>query len=412
MSSPQSDEGQHEQNGDLEHKISAEDAQRRRSRWAAAVESFSPIWYALVMNTGILSIIMQKLPYQFGGLGVLSTILFVFTIVQFILYTIVHLARLIIFPRSVYIQTSTNGEEACLWGCANIGLLTITAQLALTASTSKWGYHDFSMVAYVFWWLSTAFMVTCAMVVYISLIKMKHAQEFTLTAAIFIPAVGTTTDALVGALVCTYASDLSAALAVPIIIVGWMLLGFGLFVALCVYVIFLHSLWTKGMWLPHAKLPGLFLFVGPLGQSSGAIQMLASAAMKNFPNYHRGQFLEQTSTTPISAVSEVLGLMFLGFDLFWFMFALFFVLEAAFKRKLSWSMTWWSTIFPVATLNVALLNLSLQLDSSAFRVLTTGLLLILLIDYFTCWIFTLRGIWKGTVLDGREQLAQLARKTD
>ena len=144
---------------------------------------------------------------------------------QIVLYTIIQIARLILFPGSVYRQTSSDGEQACLWGCGAIGLLTITAQIALTASTAQWGYHDFSVVAYVFWWTATAIMVTCAMVVYISLIKTQHVADLSLTCAIFIPAVGTTTDALVGALVCTYSSDLSARLAVPIIVVSWVLLG-------------------------------------------------------------------------------------------------------------------------------------------------------------------------------------------
>lgn len=149
--------------------------------------------------------------------------MFLFGLVQLVLYTLVHIARLIFFPRSAYHQT--DAETACLWGCGAIALLTITGQVAVTASTAKWGYHDFSIVAYVMWWTATAIMVTCAMVVYIALIKMKLTAELKLTSAIFIPAVGTTTNALIGAIVCTYSSDLSARLAVPIIIVGWMLLG-------------------------------------------------------------------------------------------------------------------------------------------------------------------------------------------
>lgn len=166
------------------------------------------------------------------------------------------------------------------------------------------------------------------------------------------------------------------------------------------------------MYLPGAKYPGLFLLVGPMGQSAGAIQMLASAAMKNFGHYNKGQFLTQQSTMPISAVTEVLALMFIGFDIFWLVFAIYFVIEGAFQRKLTFTMTWWSSIFPVATLNVALLSLSEELNSPAFRVLTTGLLLILLVDYFVCWGFTIWGIWNGTILDGREQLAEMASKTE
>ena len=166
------------------------------------------------------------------------------------------------------------------------------------------------------------------------------------------------------------------------------------------------------MWLPGAKYPGLFLFVGPMGQSASAIQNLGTAVTKNFPAYNRGTFLTQEAASPISAISTMLGLMFIGFDLFWLLFALYFLIEGAVQKKLSFTMTWWSTIFPVATLAVAWLTLGIDLDSPTFRVLSTGLFLILLIDYFICWGFTVRGIWNGSILDGRELLAQMAKKSE
>ena len=149
-----------------------------------------------------------------------------------------------------------------------------------------------------------------------------------------------------------------------------------------------------------------------MGQASGAIQELGNAASKNFGQYNQGTFLTQQATSPIASISVVLALMFVGFDLFWLMFALYFIVDGAAQRKLSFTMTWWSTIFPVATLNIALLNLSIEMDSPAFRVLTTGMLLILLIDYFICWGFTFWGIWEGRILNGREELAELAKKSN
>ena len=45
--------------------------------------------------------------------------------------------------------------------------------------------------------------------------------------------------------------------------------------------------------------------------------------------------------------------------------------------------------------------LSIELDSPTFRVLSTGLLIILQLDYFCCWGFTIRDVYAGKLLDGR-----------
>ena len=46
----------------------------------------------------------------------------------------------------------------------------------------------------------------------------------------------------------------------------------------------------------------------------------------------------------------------------------------------------------------AFLQLSVSMDSPTFRVLTTGFLLLLLVDYFINWFFTLYGIFTSDLL--------------
>lgn len=63
------------------------------------------------------------------------------------------------------------------------------------------------------------------------------------------------------------------------------------------------------------------------------------------------------------------------------MVAVVALLESATKGEQQWSMTWWSTVFPLGTMNTALLVFANEMDSPAWRVLTAGLLIILVIDY-------------------------------
>lgn len=288
--------------------------------------------------------------------------------------------------------------------------MTLTGGTAIIVSNAGWGGHAFTLVAYVMWWICTASIVTCAIVVYIFLVKNHTASELKLTVTMFIPAVGTVTDAVVGGLVASQAADLSPQLAIPMILVSYIVLGLGLFIAIYVYFVFLYAMMSNGIYQPPAKYPGLMLLVGPMGQCAAAVQLLATAAEKTFGSYDHGQFLSDGVAMPIQVFSVVLALMFMGFDLFWLMFALYLIIEGLARRRIPFTMAWWSTIFPVATLDTTFIALSKALDSSAFRVLAAGLLIILVIDYSVCWVFTIWGVFEGRILDGREQLADMVSK--
>ncbi|KAI9709836.1 MAG: hypothetical protein M1828_002353 [Chrysothrix sp. TS-e1954] len=364
-------------------------------------ETFSPIWFTLSMNTGILSILLHQLPYNAQWMRDCSSILFVFNLLLFTFFTIVHIIRLIRFPRSA-LQQANDAEGASFWACAPIALLTIVAQLGLTASQASWGSHAFTVVAYVFWWFAQGWVFCMAPLVYLFLAKTAQFQDKPLSPAIILPAVGVSTASVVGATVANFSHDMSARLAVPLVIWGYMLNGIGAFLAFFVYALFLQRMFVKGIPEP-AKIPSLMLLVGPMGQAAGALMQLGTVAEKDFGSYQRGKFLQLMSGDSLSAASVMLALMFVGLDIFFVIFALYPMLEATWKRQLSFSMVWWSTIFPNATLNLAFIELSVVMDSPTFRVLAVGLFLILLIDYFCCWAFTIRGILRGNILDGRQE---------
>lgn len=92
--------------------------------------------------------------------------------------------------------------------------------------------------------------------------------------------------------------------------------------------------------------------VGPFGQTSAAMQTLATAALTkmDFAGYHKGTFLQASAASGVSSASIVFALLLLGHDIFWLICCLFGVLEGVFRRQLSYNLTWWATIFPVGKL--------------------------------------------------------------
>ena len=215
--------------------------------------------YTVSMNTGILSILMHELPYHSHWIRICSTIMFIFNIVLFSSFTLIQISRITRFPQSV-LREANDAEGASFWACAPIALLTIVAQIGLTVSDATWGSHAFTIVAYVLWWFAQALQFAMAPIVYMFLAKTTQFKEKPLTPAILLPAVGVSTAAVVGATLAIYSHDMSARMAVPIIVWGYMLTGIGALLALLVYALFLQRVFVTGLPEP-AKIPVLFILV-------------------------------------------------------------------------------------------------------------------------------------------------------
>lgn len=250
------------------------------------------------------------------------------------------------------------------------------------------------------WWVGTAVMCVVAMTVIIVVAKTDIVSTDTLSPALVLPFVGTATDAVVGALLVNYSIGVNARLAVPVIVVSYILAGIGFFAAMMIYAAYFVRLMNKGL-PPPAQSPTLVLLVGPCGQSAAAAQFLGRASNTYFGTYAKGTFLQASAGATLAAVGVLFGLMFVGLGLLFMVFSIYVIVEAAFKRQHKYSLVWWSTIFPIATVNTAFIAFATDLDSPTFRVLSTIFLLLLLIDYFINLAFTLRDILLGKLLNGK-----------
>ena len=383
------------------------------------------------MDTGILSIALHQLPYRFRGLGILSTIMFVLNLVLYILFITMYLLRWFYYPSQTLEHTVEDAEELALLATPAISYLTLIAQVALTCS-QQWGY-GFTIVAYVLWWIGLVWILAVCTNLYINMIKRPSGRlvDRWLPTAVFVPIVGMMTAATVGGLIINNARDVSPGLAVPVIIVGFFVLGYGMLLALVVYSIYTHRLLTAG-WPPPEKIPGMILTVrppplfttssyhlflslhpfltslqiGPCGQAASAIQLLGLAADQHhfFASYNHGIFLTGSPvSTSLHTACILLALLLLGFATFWILVAYYAILEDMLRKRTHPSLAWWSTIFPVASVATAFETLAEELDSDAFRVLATGLIIFLFVIYFVDAAFTLPMTLSGRLLGIRRR---------
>ncbi|UPX11034.1 uncharacterized protein EKO05_0001660 [Ascochyta rabiei] len=349
------------------------------------------------MDTGIISIIMNILPWQFNGLGIISTIMFVFNLVLFTAFSLLAIVRLFTFPRHVKAESLNSVEEMSYQGAPAIAYLTLVAQVALTCSTA-WGFR-LTVLAYVLWWIGLVWCVTLCSASVIVLAKRSITDDRSFSPAIFLPLIAVMTLGTTGGIVTRYSVGMSARLAIPIIVTSFMVIGYAFFLSLLYYAIYAHRLLAVGPPM-KAKLPSLCVTIGPLGQFATAIQLLSTAANTRglFGSYNRGTWLTASSASSVSAASELIALMVVGFGFLWITVAWYMILEAVVQRRMPYSLTWWSMIFPMGVYTTALINLSIAMNSDAFRGLSAALLIFLVILYFMNWGFTIGRLVTGVAL--------------
>ena len=346
------------------------------------------------MDTGILSIILHQQPYQFHGIGVLSTIMFVLNVVQFTLISFFLLLRCIKHPKETYNSVFSNPEDIAYLAAGAVAWLTIAAQLVLTCAQA-WG-HGWSVAAIVFWWIGLAWAVTvCAMMI-ICFARYNLTGPEQLSPAVFMPTVALATSGAMGGLITSYGVDLSARLALPTVIVGYMSTGYGFFTCLILYPIFLQRLMVNG-WPPYAKIPGMMLLIGPMGQTGTALQYLSNAAFIRgvFRTYDEGTYLQQSAASATDAASILLSLMILGFAVLWIILVFFALGEGLVKRQIPLGLIWWSTIFPLGTVVTCMTALATEMNSPTWKVLCAIVTIFMFILYFFNMAFTIPYIITG-----------------
>jgi tellurite resistance protein TehA-like permease len=255
--------------------------------------------------------------------------------------------------------------------------------VSLNVSQARWGGQDFTIAAYVIWWIGAAWIFGTLFFVFFVLISRHSISDCELTPLIFVPAVSVAMLSSTGGLVSSYSTNISPGLAVPVIIMYFCSVGVGLIMAMFLYTYLLHRLLAKGR--PHAEqVATMFMFVGPLGQCDAALQLLSSVAStySKFAGYNQGTFLARMAAMPLDVACALLALLITGMATVWLVFAFFVMFFQLFRRELRWNPMWNPTIFPTGTLATSTLQLGAELDSAFFKVVTGILIVFLVIVFF------------------------------
>lgn len=380
------------------------EAPSRRGRLRGAIDhvlqNFSSQFFLISQGTGILSILLYDLPYQFRGLKTISIIVWLFTLLQLVLFTIIYVVRAVRFPEGLRVALFSSPVEIC---CLCSVLITYESVSAMTCLVMAAAYGKaWGVVAYVLFWVSCGLSALGMVAVPYFLARQKLTASGPLPPPVLLPAVAAITSAALSGVVVTHGL-LGPRLQVPAIIVGYLLLGIGIPYGLAYSAIFMQQVFAGTTRITRATAPQVFLVVGPLGQGAFALQMLGTAAEKAFRQYNKGVFLVPQAGLIVGAVSILCAIALVGYGMFWIAVAVVGVVDSTFAQDGGWkqmefNMRQWSMVFPLGVLTGAVGELGNSLDSPAFKGVATAMLLVLLLLWIFLGVLTARKLITGELL--------------
>lgn len=134
------------------------------------------------------------------------------------------------------------------------------------------------------------------------------------------------------------------------------------------------------------------------------MQALGSAAntYKKFAPYNRGVFITAEAAAPLEVACVLIALLLTGLGIIWTILSVCAMVERAIQKELQWTPGWNSIIFPTGTLCTSFQLLSVQLGSTAFKVVTCITVVILIIVFLVNVVMTIPRIAAGKLLIVRE----------
>lgn len=376
-------------------------AQATPSRWAAACQELrrrilhtTPSWFAVNMGTGITSILLHLLPYQFQGLKTISTVIFALNVLLFAILLTMSIARYAIWPSMLPVMLFHPAQSFFL-GTLPMGFITIVNMVVLSI-VPAWGTH-WVPFAWTLWWIDSIVSVIIAIgLPFVQFTRQTHSFDG-ITAIWLLPVVAPIVAAASGATLASVLPNPSHSQLT--LTVSYIMLGTGLPLALMLQALYFGRLAIHKL-PPAGVIISAFLPIGPCGQSAYALLSLAKQL---------GRLTERTGKPPFGLAGDAssarlmaqalhvatvpCALVLWGLGFVWLILAVASVADMGLVTTIQLGLGSWGSTFPVGTLALASIELGEQLDSTAFRVIGT----ILTGVVTALWLFLITiTVYRGT----------------
>ncbi|MFE3765379.1 TDT family transporter [Streptomyces sp. NPDC059104] len=354
-----------------------------RTHKVPALRHLGPNWYASVMGTAIIANAGAALPYQVPGQRVACQVVWALSAVALAVLLTARAGHWL-HHRDQARAHLLDPAVAPFYGCLAMAMLAVGAG-TLTVGKDIVGTGAAVAADTVLFTAGTAIgLVMAVLVPYLMVVR--HKVEASQASPVWLlPVVSPMVSAAVGPLLVPHlpAGQPREAL----LLACYAMFGISLLATLLLLPLLFGRLIVSGP-LPLALTPALFLVLGPLGQSTTAVNQLADVA----PGA-----IDAPYADALAAFAVVYGVPVMGFALLWLALAASMLVRAA-RGGMGFAMTWWALTFPVGTCVTGAAGLARHTGLDAFAWLATALFLGLVAAWLLTAAHTLRGLFTGRLL--------------
>jgi C4-dicarboxylate transporter/malic acid transport protein len=345
--------------------------------------NIGPNWFASVMGTGIVANAGATLPVNVPGLHIFTCVVWVAAAVLLTGLVVVVGGHWLRNPR-VARGHARNPQMAHFYGAAPMALLTVGIGAVLVGGDVI-GERAAITLAWLLWAAGTIGGLFTAVSIPYLMFTQHEVEPDAAFGGWLMPIVPPMVAAAGGALLIPHARD--GVWRQTLLYGCWAMFGLSLLAALIIISMIWSRLALYGT-SGTARVPTLWIVLGPLGQSITAAGLLGREA---------ASAVRPSIAGAMNSFAILYGVPVWGFAVLWIALATSLTVRTL-RRGMPFALTWWSLTFPVGTFVTGTTQLAAHTGLPAFRVAAVVAYAALLCTWLLVGIRTARGTVHGTLL--------------
>ena len=250
------------------------------------LEQFDWTWFSSTMSTGSLAVVLYQTPHKFNGLLTIGKIVFILDLTLFLLYTAIIATRFTLKPNT-FRKSLVDPGESFFFGSFWVSLSLVLQNISQYAfpSCGSWLVRTLEIL----FWIYFALILIVAIFQYQNLFVEKNLRIADMTPAWILPIYPLLVTGPLAAVIMNQQPQRAAE---AIWAAGVLAQGLGWMVA-----VFMYGLWTIRLLSadlpPPSMRPGMYIAVGPIGESRLPLSPLDPESCSQFRLHDRRSYLAQ-----------------------------------------------------------------------------------------------------------------------
>lgn len=345
--------------------------------------SIGPNWFASVMGTGIVANAGATLPVQVPGLGLFTEVVWVVAAVLLLVLLVIVGGHWMRNPK-VARTHARNPQMAHFYGAAPMAMITVGVG-SLLVGHHLIGQQAAVSLSWALWIVGTIGGLFTAVSIPFLMFTQHDVQPDAAFGGWLMPVVPPMVSAAAGALLIEHTP---AGVTRQTLLYGcWAMFGLSLVAAFIIITMIWSRLVLYGT-SGTARVPTLWIVLGPLGQSITAAGLLGTFS-------HAA--VDADIADAMNTFSILYGVPVWGFAVLWIALATSLTVRTM-RRGMPFALTWWSLTFPVGTFVTGTAQLALHTGLPAFKVAAVIAYAGLLSTWLLVAVRTTGGTARGTLL--------------